>query len=215
MPSAVEKVYDSSLELDLIHRAKKGDENAFRALYDAHHGRVFVTVKRVLSNNEDAAQWVANVAMTQVWKFLRNFKENSKFSTWVTRIAINEARMYLRSQKRRQREVSLDSMLTDFLPQAASKHGQTDATSVTQKWLSTRDLELEGIPDRQVLERAFKKVPVQFREVLRLRFWEGCSMEEIQAKISAKEPEPVSIPAVKSRILRGRAILMKQVEKIS
>jgi len=204
-------VYDSPEELNLVHRAKDGDEHAFRALYDSHHGRVFVTIKRMLTD-DDASEWVANIALTQVWKHLSKFKEQSKFSTWITRIAINEARMYLRSQKRRQREVSLDLVLSDDAP---NKHPGTEAAIIAHRILATRDLNLEGTIDRELLSRAISRVPQQFREVLRLRFWEGMSLDEIQQRINVGESKPVSLSAVKSRILRGRNILMEQVEKFS
>lgn len=227
-------IYDNSVELDLIHRAKKGDEAAFTALYHAHHSRVFVTINRVLAN-DDVSEWLANLVMTKAFNNLRGytikrkmkkkgtevlvrvavpgFHEESKFSTWLTRIAINEARMHLRTEKRRSHDVSLDNAITTGLP----SNGQPamDASTFGQRYLAQRDLELEGIADRQVLETAINRVPTQFREVLRLKFWEGLSIEEIQKKISVGEPKKVSISAVKSRILRGRAVLMQQVEKIS
>lgn len=208
------KAYDSDEELRLIHRAKNGDEDAFRALYNTHYGRMVVTIKRMLADDE-ISQWVANIAFTQIWKHLSSFKENSKFSTWVTRIAINEARMHLRSEKRHQRNVSLDSMLSDTGPNANSNPRNTAHEAVAQKWLATRDLNLEGIADRLLLERAITRVPHQFREILRLRFWEGLSLGEIQEKVSTGEPELVSISAVKSRINRGRHMLIKEVEQIS
>jgi RNA polymerase sigma-70 factor (ECF subfamily) len=205
----LKKVYDSPEELRLVHRAKNGDEDAFQALYYTHHERVVVTITRFLDDDE-TAKWVANIALTKVWKALPRFKEHSKFSTWVTRIAINEARMHLRSEKRRQREVSLDSMLD----RQGNGIVRPDPSANT-RWLAIRDLELEGVADRQLLERAFTRVPKQYREILRLRFWEGLSEREIQEKVSAGEPELVSMSAVKSRILRGRNILMKRVEQIS
>jgi len=213
------KVYDSPEELRLVHRAKRGDNDAFNALYNAHHSRVFVTIKRMLSD-EDVSLWLANAALTKVWKGLPKFKENSKFSTWITRIAIREALMHIRSEKKHHREVSLDGMLADTSVTNHSYRGsrtstQSDPALPSSKWLATRDLNLAGVADRLVLEQAIDRVPEQFREILRLRFWEGMSMEEIQRKISVGEPEPVSIPAVKSRILRGRTILMEQVKKIS
>lgn len=202
------KVYDSPEELNLVRRAMIGDAEAFRQLHDAHHNRVFLTINRMLAD-DDISLWVANIALVKVWKGLAKFKEQSKFSTWVTRIAINEARMYLRTEKRRHQEVSLDALLSD----TASSSNEPMVTA--HRFLAHRDLNLAGVDDRLVLERAIDCVPEQFREILRLRFWEGMSMEEIQAKISMDESEPVSIPAVKSRILRGRNFLMEQVERIS
>ena len=104
------KVYDSPEELNLVHKARRGDQRAFNSLYQMHHTRVFVTIKRLLTSDDDS-QWVANIALTKVWKKLNTFKENSKFSTWITRIAINEAKMHLRSQKRHLHDLSLDTML--------------------------------------------------------------------------------------------------------
>lgn len=205
------KVYDSVEELNLVHRAKRRDETAFNALYQMHHTRVFVTIKRLIPGDDDA-NWVANKALTKVWHKLNTFKEQSKFSTWITRIAINEARMHLRSEKRYTRDVSLDSMLAETQPSPPTK---VDMPMIGQKWMARRDLDLEGIADRQVLERAIVKVPSQFRRTLRLRFWEGLSLDEIQTALSAEEATEVSISAVKSRILRGKRALIKQIARIS
>jgi RNA polymerase sigma-70 factor, ECF subfamily len=205
-------VYDSSEELDLVHKAKHGDETAFRSLYDAHHRHVIVTITRFVKD-DDAAMEATNTAFFKAWKALPRFEEQAKFSTWITRIAINEARMFLRTNKRRQREVSLDTLLS-YGPDGERYEGSSDV-SYAQRWLAIRDLELEGIADRQLLERAIGKVPKKFREILRLRFWEGLSEREIQEKVSAKESKVVSMSAVKSRILRGRNLLIEQVEQIS
>ena len=103
-------------------------------------------------------------------------------------------------------EVSLDSILD---------HDQEEHDPApNERWLSTCDLNLEGVANRQILERAFARVPHQYRKVLRLRFWEGMSMDEIQVRVSAEEQESVSIAAVKSRVHRGRYELMKRVEQI-
>jgi len=207
MPVAV---YDSTEELDLVRKAKQGDESAFEVLYHTHHRQAVVTVARYVKDAE-TAEWIANKALTNVWKALPRFEGQSKFSTWITRIAMNEALMHLRTEKKRQNEVSLDTLLSSGLDQM--KVG-SDA-SYAQRWIAIRDLELEGIADRQLLERAIGQVPKKFRELLRLRFWEGLTLDEIQVKVSAGKSKLISIPAVKSRILRGRNLLIKQVEQLS
>lgn len=208
------KVYDSPEELNLVHRAKKGDETAFNALYQMHHSRVFVTIKRFVVSDDDS-HWVANKVLTKVWHKLNTFKEKSKFSTWITRIAINEARMHLRSEKRHTRDFSLDTMLADSSKSVGRFSEHVETVTSEHKWLAQRDLNLEGVIDRQLIERAVTRVPAQFRRTLRLRFWEGLSLEEIQTTVSVEEANEVSISAVKSRILRGRAALIEQIERIS
>lgn len=201
---SIKSVYDSTEELDLVHRAKVGDESAFESLYAAHHAHVVLTISRFIRDADDA-EWIANKSLTQVWKHLPAFKEQSKFRTWITRIAINEAQMFLRSEKRRQHDVSLDPLLT----------GTADSSdaSYAQRWIAIRDLELAGIADRQLLERAIGRVPEQFHAILRLRFWDGLSLDEIRKKVSPRGR--VSVAFVKSRIHRGRNLLMEQVERMS
>lgn len=203
------KVYDSPEELKLVHAAKRGDQAAFDTLCGAYQTRVFITINRKIAN-EDVSRWIANNAMFKIWKNLSRFKEKSKFSTWITRIAINEALMHLRSERRRHHDLSLDSLLEDY-----SREKNHTERHHNIKWMSQRDLELEGVIDRQLLEHAIDRVPEQFRRVLRLKFWEGLSMDEIQQRISIEENEPVSLSAVKSRILRGRTELKKLVEQNS
>jgi len=190
------KVYDSPEELMLVHRAQAGDESAFTALFNHHYNRLRITINRMV-RSEDMAEWLANVALTKVWQKLASFDEKSKFSTWITRIAINEALMHLRREKSLQRrlECSLDEM------QELRKDFQA---------LAYHDRDLEGVADRQVLARAISRVPQPYRDVLHLRFWEGLSLDDIKAVL-----EEESTPMIKSRLGRGRKMLMEQVVRAS
>jgi RNA polymerase sigma-70 factor (ECF subfamily) len=208
------KVYDSPEELILVHRAKKGDEAAFTALYSHHLNRVRVTINRIVKD-EDLSDWLANVTLTKVWQKLSSFDEQSKFSTWITRIAINEGLMHIRHAKcmsRAAETVSLDALLNG---RQDGKNAPSDHAAANGKVLAVRDLDLEGIADRQVLETAIRRVPVRFRQILRLRFWDGHTVEEIRQILSLGAVKEVTIPAVKTRLLRGRLILMEQVQQIS
>ncbi len=191
------KAYDTPQELELIRRAKNRDEAAFNALYALHHSRVFAVVRNVVKD-EDTAEWLANTVMSKVWEELRRFKEGSKFSTWVTRIAINEGLMHVRSSKRRQHDSSFEAMV--------------EGGQVNDSHLGRRDLDLEGVADRQVLDSAINRVPAQFREVLRLRYWEGLSLDEIRLRYKFNKR---SMSKIKSRLHRGRKSLIDQVNKLS
>jgi RNA polymerase sigma-70 factor (ECF subfamily) len=201
MPSAAvalqRKAYDTPQELELIRRAKQKDEAAFNALYALHHNRVFVVIRNIVKD-EDTAEWLANAAMSKVWQKLRQFGEDSKFSTWITRIAINEGLMHVRRNKSRQHDSSFEAMV--------------ESGRVDDKHVAVRDLDLAGIADRQMLDSAIGRVPAQFREVLRLRYWEGMSMGEIHRH---REFSKCSMSSLKSRLHRGRKSLVYQVHKLS
>jgi len=222
------KVYDSPEELALVHSAKRGNEAAFSKLYANHYNRVRIRINRML-HDEDQSEWLANFVLAKVWDNLRGytlkdgkrvrtagFREQSKFSTWVIRIAINDTLMYIRSEKRRRvvEGVSLDAILDANAPATAS--GKIAPPMENQKFLAVRDLQLEGSADRQMLEEAIGRVPVKYRKILRLQLWEGRSLEEIRLLVSAAPPNMgVSLPALKTRLLRGRLILKEQVTQLS
>jgi RNA polymerase sigma-70 factor, ECF subfamily len=193
------KVFDSNEELELVHRAKRGDQDAFTALYNHHYNRLRVVINRMIRDDSEA-EWRANIALTKAWENLKEFHEESKFSTWITRFAINEALMYMRHQKtqHQSRSCSLDEI--------------TDGNRNTNRGFATRDLNLEGVADREVLARALARVPVDYREILHLRFWEDLSVDDIRKRL--KIP-PRRMSAVKTRLLRGRKMLIEQVEKAS
>jgi len=220
------KVYDSSEELTLVHAAKKGDETAFTQLYHQHHTRIKMVIHRIVKD-DDVAEWRANIALTKVWENLRGwsmkdgkkvkmpgFDEESKFSTWVTRIAINEGLMHLRKMRNSGGFMeSLDALMAPSEAQEA--HRGHPINSEHQRYLAQRDLDLEGIPDRQVLAKAIRRVPVRFRIVLHLRFWEGNSVEEIRQILQQGRKREVTIPYVKTLLFRGKHIMQEHIETLS
>lgn len=196
-------LYDSLEELALIHAAQQGDESAFTELYYQNHARIKMVIHRIVKD-DDIAEWHTNIALTRVWENLGRFDEKSKFSTWVTRIAINEGLMHLRKQKNNHVE-SLDDL--ELERDGCFPHHQ--------HWLASRDLELEGIADRQVLTKAIRRVPVRYRIVLRLRFWDGYSVEEIRQILQAKRKNEITIPYIKTLLFRGKARMKENIQTLS
>src|SRR5277367_592799 len=224
------KVYDSSEELSLVRLAKSGDESAFTQLYHQHHHRLKMVINRIVKD-DDVAEWRANIALTKVWENLRGwsvkegkdgkpkrvkkpgFDEQSKFSTCVTRIAINEGLMHLRKLRNGGHPLSLDELTAASNPQGVG--AGIDVPNNNQRFLATRDLELEGIADRQVLAKAIRRVPTRFRIVLHLRFWEGNSVEEIRQILQEGNEHEVTIPYVKTLLFRGKHIMQDHIESLS
>jgi RNA polymerase sigma-70 factor (ECF subfamily) len=192
------QIFDSPQELELVHRAKKGDEAAFTDLYNHHHNRILTVVTKIVQDT-NVAEGLAQDALLKVWLNLSKFDEQSKFSTWITRIAINESLMWLRKQKRKKQELSFEAL---------QEHQPNDF----QQAMTTRDLDLEGIADRQVLKLAIASIPDPYREVLQMRYWDGDSLEEICKTLHIRHRK---VSKIKSRLLRGRKLLAEKVEKLS
>ncbi len=92
-------------ELQWLALARRGDQQAFRRLLDAHARKVRSLCLRI---TRDAAMADDAVQETfyNVWRHLGSFDERAAFPTWLHRIAVNAALEQLRRNARHQHEVS-------------------------------------------------------------------------------------------------------------
>lgn len=91
---------------DPVHRAQAGDPVAFRALYDAHVGRVYALCLR-LSGDQAEAEEHTQDAFVRAWERLGSFRGESAFSTWLHRLTVNEVLASRRAAGRRSARVML------------------------------------------------------------------------------------------------------------
>src|SRR5882757_3241151 len=179
-----------SEEMELVRRAKRGDDSAFEELVKRYDRNVFRIAQHITQNREDAEDVVQD-AFLKAYQNLANLQEQSKFYTWLVRIAVNEALMRLR-RRRPERMVSLDE---DTMPREVADWAPNPEQLYTQGEL------------REILGKTIQGLPPSFRTVFVLRDVEGLSTEE------TAEALELSIPAVKSRLLRARLQLRERLSR--
>jgi RNA polymerase sigma-70 factor (ECF subfamily) len=190
------KVSDASDELSLVRAAKAGDIEAFEQLVRRYDRNVFRIAQHITQNHEDAEDVVQD-AFLKSFQNLKNFQEQSKFYTWLVRIAVNEALMKLR-RRRTGKMVSLDEDV------------QTEEDSVPREvadWAPNPEQLYNQAELHEILDKTIQGLPPSFRTVFVLRDVEGLSTEE------TAEALDLSIPAVKSRLLRARLQLRNRLTK--
>jgi len=84
----------------LLRRAGAGDAAAFREIFIRHRADVARLVYRMLSVPADLEDVVQEV-FVQVFRSLKDFRGQSKFSTWLHRVTVNVVLMHRRSAKSR------------------------------------------------------------------------------------------------------------------
>ena len=185
-----------SEELTLVQAAKRGDDSAFEELVRRYDRNVFRIAQHITQNREDAED-VVQEAFLKAYGNLAQFQEQSKFYTWLVRIAVNEALMKLRKRKP-ERTVSLDEDIKtedDSLPREIADWSPNPEQQYNQSEL------------REILSKTIQGLPPGFRTVFVLRDVEGLSTEETAAALE------LSVPAVKSRLLRARLQLRERLGK--
>jgi RNA polymerase sigma-70 factor, ECF subfamily len=183
-------------EFSLVQAAKGGDVEAFGELVKRYDRNVFRIANHITQNREDA-QDVVQDAFLKAYENLEQFQGQSKFYTWLVRIAVNEALMKLR-RRRPGRIVSLDEDV------------QTDEDSMPREvadWSPNPEQLYNQAELKDILGKTIQGLPPSFRTVFVLRDVEGLSTEETAQALN------LSIPAVKSRLLRARLQLRERLNK--
>jgi RNA polymerase sigma-70 factor (ECF subfamily) len=183
-------------EAALVARAKAGDDEAFSELVNHYERRIFRTARNITQNDEDAED-VLQEAFLKAYSNLDNFQGNSKFYTWLVRITVNEALMKLRKRKT-DRSVSLDEQLDT---------GEDTVIREIAVWDGTPEQRYSQEEIREILDREIASLEPIYRSVFQLRDVDELSTEETAEALG------ISIPAVKSRLLRARLQLREKLTR--
>ena len=191
LPSQVVKDDEGAL----VAAAKGGDITAFETLVGRYERKIFRLAQNITQNKEDAED-VMQEAFLKAYEHLSGFQGNSRFYTWLVRIAVNQALMKLR--KRRPNQVSIDEEVNtgeDLIPREIEDWGPSPEDRYKQTELS------------DILSEVIADLDPSFRIVFQLRDIEELSTEETAEALG------LSVPAVKSRLLRARLKLRQKLNK--
>src|SRR3954451_4279720 len=187
---------ENNEEQGLVERARAGDMQAFTSLVDRYERKIYRLAKHITQNDEDAED-VLQESFMKAYTHLDSFQGDSKFYTWLVRIAVNEALMKLRKRKS-DRTVSLDE------PQDT---GEDLVTREIAVWDDDPEKKYSREELAEILDEAVQSLKPSFRTVFVLRDIEELSTEDTSQALG------ISIPAVKSRLLRARLQLREKLTR--
>lgn len=178
----------------LIERLRAGDEAAYAQLVEENAARIYRLALRMMGNEADAEDVLQETFMS-AFKAIDQFQARSSLSTWLYRIASNAALMRLR--RKEPELVSVDEPIErddgDLLPRQFF-----DFCCLPEDDLLRDEA-------RQEMARAIEDLPATLRSVFVLRDIEGLSTEETAEALN------LSVPAVKSRLMRARLKLRERL----
>ena len=153
---AVHKLTDE----ELVSRAKKGDNNAFRIIVERHQQNMAKTVSGMLGASSEVDDVVQEVFI-RLYRHLDRFRGDAALSTFLKRIAINLSLDALRRRKRfRHRFLSRDDEQM-HLPEAEAGGSRVDS-----------------FDRKRLIERALGTLGPKHRAVVVLRLIDGYSTRE-------------------------------------
>jgi RNA polymerase sigma-70 factor, ECF subfamily len=142
------------MDVDLVRRAQRGDEDAFAALVDATGDRLTGIARRILrdpSRADDAVQ----AALVAIWRNLPALRDPARFEAWSWRLTVNACREEVRRSSR-------------WLPNIFGSPVEASGPDAA-----------DDLADRDELERAFRDLSVEHRAVVVLRYFLELTPDEI------------------------------------
>ncbi|NNE11062.1 MAG: sigma-70 family RNA polymerase sigma factor [Ilumatobacter sp.] len=158
------------------------------ALLRRHYDRVHAVTRRIAGGSRDADD-AAQEAMIRIVRNLDRFDGRSAFGTWAYRIATNAALDELRRRKRRPNLQLVDD---------DDESGREVADDLAHR-------HVDSVVDRLAIDEALAELPEEFRAAVVMRDVGDLDYQEIADALD------VPVGTVKSRIARGRKMLVEQL----
>ena len=147
---------------EIVRRIIDGERPLFEILMRRYNQRLFRVTRSIVTNDLEAEDIIQD-AYVRAYEHLTQFQGRARFSTWLTKIAIYEA--YARVRR-------VDYQKADSIS-ALEVQGMSFTADGRDPEQQIYDGEL-----KMVLERAFDKIPEDYRSVFMLREVEGLSTAE-------------------------------------
>ncbi len=172
----------------------ENDEGAFEEIVNRYVDKIYGLALRITRNQNDAEEVLQDVFLTLAKK-IDTFRGEAKFSSWLYRVTANASYMRLRAERKHETDISLE----DYVPY--DDNGTLMGRVASKDWSLRPDKALFSKEAMDIIERAVEELPESYRVVFHLRDIEGLSNEE------ASQILGISVPAIKSRLHRGRLFL--------
>lgn len=180
----------------LVERAKAtGDEKAYAELMSRYKKPVYHMILKMIRNVDDAEDLTIE-AFAKAFRNLHKFNPDYTFSTWLFRIATNNCIDFIRRKK-------LDTMSIS----AGYKDDNGENTEMEIKDNNLTPFE-ETIKSQkiEIIQAIVTKLPPKYQTLVRLRYFQEYSYEEIATEIDAP------LGTVKAQLHRARELLLDLVK---
>ncbi len=190
-------VFPSVLSADtstsLIQSIRNGATDLFYELIRPHERNIYLTALAITGNHADAEE-VVQESLLKAFRYLNQFRGESKFSTWLVRITVNEARGLLRKNRR----VTFEPLEYE-LPSGHTLHRDFPDKRETP-WQT-----LEREEQRLVVNKAVAMLPPKYREIFELRDLQKLSINQTAKHVG------ITRSTVKARLWRARLKLRRLI----
>lgn len=179
-------------DLDLspmLIRMREGDEQAFQTVYEVTRDHAYRLICYLAPNKQDAADIMSDVYM-ELFRSLPTYDPQKPFASWFNGLIVRQVRSWKRKEWRLYR-------IAEKLRLGISHAGDR-----------MEERRIQELGDRLDLLPILQTLPLKFREVIVLRYYQDCTLEEIAELLR------VPLGTVKSRHHHALKHLRRRFEQL-
>ena len=178
-------------DLELVQKARQGDQQAYNKLILMYKDIVYNIVFRMVRNKQEAEDLTQD-AFVKAYKSIASFNDDYAFSTWLFKIATNNCIDFFRKRKLKTYSMHESSYYKDDEVQ----HEYADSEP-------TIEHELVASERSKIIRKAINNLPEKYRIVINLRHLKEYSYDQIAEELD------LPLGTIKARIFRAREMLNK------
>lgn len=180
----------------LIEKAKEGNQSAFSELLGYYRESLYFMLFRLVGSKEDAEDLTIET-FEKAFRKIDSYRPIYAFSTWLFRIGTNHGIDFMRSSRNKIDEVYIEKDYeNDFNKEIIIK----------EKSLNPEE-KIVSEQQKNTLKNIVHKLPLNYRKIIVLRYFEEYSYTEISEKLS------LPVGTVKARLHRSRELLLSTLKK--
>lgn len=175
---------DDNPDLELVARARAGEDRAFSTLLRRHKPALYGFVRRYVGDG-DAAVDVVQETFVAAWRSLDRFDARRPLAVWLRAIALNKCR------DRARRLAVRRLILGDKDDQSPEAQAQPDPAPYGET-------QLIPVQRRALIQKAINQLPAKLKEPLLLTYFDDLSQQE------AADLLGVTVKTIETRVYRAR-----------
>lgn len=183
---------DEDPDIDLVARARAGDDRAFSELLRRHKPALYGFARRYVGDTD--AVDVVQETFVAAWRALARYDARRPLAVWLRAIALNKCR------DRARRLAVRRFILGEKDDQSPEAQAQPDPAPVA-------DARLISAQRRAAIQKAISQLPARLKEPLLLTYFDDLSQQE------AADLLGVTVKTIETRVYRARQRLAQLLDR--
>ena len=178
-------------DIELVERAKKGDQLAYGELLERYRDAIYFMLLKMVNSPVDAEDLTIE-AFGKAFKNIDQYTPNFAFSTWLFKIATNNCIDFIR--KKRASHISIDQTID----------GEDSLAPSTMIPSDDPDPETYMINQQKIkhMRKVVSRLKPRYRQLVELRYFKEYSYDEIAVELD------IPIGTLKAQLFRTRELLL-------